>query len=141
MALFPEVCRGQPRSSVFRGGPLVTAVVRWSMPQQCPKIPTLAYSPTSSQEEPGCLLRIQELRTSKRSCFVANGHQPAQQSRPGQDERPFRGLGNGHSTGDLPVALPVGPLAGQEGIIWRWLLVAVDVERPGGDRMLARDRG
>src|SRR5215213_657030 len=76
MALFAEVCRGQPRSSVFRGGPLVTAVVRWSMPQLCPKIPTLAYSPTSSQEEPGGLLRIQEFRTSKRSCFVANGHQP-----------------------------------------------------------------
>src|SRR5215216_8144481 len=44
-SLFPEVCRGQSRSSVFRGGPLVTAVVRWSMPQLCPKIPTLAYNP------------------------------------------------------------------------------------------------
>src|SRR5215208_5956578 len=91
MALFPEVCRGQPRSSVFRGGPLVTAVVRWSMPQQCPKIPTLAYSPTSSQEEPGCLLRIQELRTSKRSCFVANCYQP-DRAPTGAGRAPFQGI-------------------------------------------------
>src|ERR671910_2999518 len=53
---------------------------------------------------------------------------------------PSRGSGDGHSTGDLPVAFPVGPLAGQEGIIRCRLLVAVDVERPRGDGVGTRGR-
>src|SRR5215213_8274763 len=82
--------------------------------------------------------------------FVAyrdpQGRREQRESRPGGSSMtPFqgsgalsRGSGDGHSTGDLAVALPVGPLAGQEGIIRRRLLVTVDVERPGVDRVGAR---
>jgi hypothetical protein len=38
----------------------------------------------------------------------------------------------------MPVALPVGPLAGEEGIVRRWLDVAVDIERPRRDLVFAR---
>ena len=46
--------------------------------------------------------------------------------------------GNDDSTGYLAAALPVGSLAGEEGVVRRRLHVAVDVERPRRDFVLAR---
>ena len=46
IAQFPEVCGGQPRSLVIRSSPLETAVVRWHMPQVCPKGRSYAQHPT-----------------------------------------------------------------------------------------------
>ena len=44
--LVTGVSPGQSRNFASRGGPLVAAVVRWSMPQLCPtRLPSLAYSP------------------------------------------------------------------------------------------------
>ena len=49
--------------------------------------------------------------------------------------------GNEDPTGDVPVALPVGSLAREERVVRRWLDVAVDVERPRRDPVLARRGG
>jgi hypothetical protein len=46
--------------------------------------------------------------------------------------------GNDDSTGYVAVALPVGSLAGEEGVVRRRLHVAIDVERPRRDFVLAR---
>jgi hypothetical protein len=46
--------------------------------------------------------------------------------------------GNDDSTGYVAVALPVGSLAGEEGAVRRRLHVAIDVERPRRDFVLAR---
>src|SRR5215211_2754691 len=81
------------------------------------------------QEEPGCLLRIRKLRAFKRFLLCRQLPTAGAAVPTGVGRAPFQGSGDGHSTGDLAVALPVGPLAGQEGITWRRLLVAVDVER------------
>ena len=40
--LVTGVSSGRWCNFASRGGPLVTAVVRWSMPQLCPKDPSLA---------------------------------------------------------------------------------------------------
>jgi hypothetical protein len=45
---------------------------------------------------------------------------------------------NEDTTGYLPVALPVGPLTGEEWVVRCWLNVAVDVERPRPNPVLAR---
>ena len=58
-----------------------------------------------------------------------------------EGDRPGRGpSGDQHAAGDLPVALPERDLAGEEGIVRRGLDVAVLVERPRRDRVLARGR-
>src|SRR4029079_5463201 len=46
--------------------------------------------------------------------------------------------GNEDPTGYLPVGFPEGHLAGKERVIRRWLDVAVDVEGPRSDPVLAR---
>ena len=46
--------------------------------------------------------------------------------------------GNNDSTGYVAVALPVGSLAGEEGVVRRRLRVAIDVERPRRDFVLTR---
>jgi hypothetical protein len=56
----PRGCRGQPGSPAVRGGPLVTAVVRLSMPQLCPKahddLPR-APNPLKNDREPSGVYR------------------------------------------------------------------------------------
>ena len=47
---------------------------------------------------------------------------------------------NKDPTGYLPIALPESPPAGEEGVIRRWLDVAIEVERPRRDLVLARGR-
>jgi hypothetical protein len=64
--LHGAVPRGLPRSIPQFSCPLGTAVIRWSMPQSCPKIPTLASSPYIFSRGAGWLLRIQELPASRR---------------------------------------------------------------------------
>ena len=46
--------------------------------------------------------------------------------------------GNDDSTGYMAVALRVGSLAGEEGVVRRRLHVAIDLERPRRDFVLAR---
>src|SRR5215212_9879294 len=100
--LITGVSPGRSWNFASRGGPLVTAVVRWSMPQLCPKIPTLAYNPYVISRgagrppaDPGApnLSAVRALSPTA----ISRDRAPT-----GQDERPFRGSGDGHSTGDLP---------------------------------------
>jgi hypothetical protein len=76
---------GRSWNFASRSGPLVTAVVRWSMPQLCPKITSLpAQSPYilfKRSRATSCGSRSSEPPSG--SCSVANCQQPAQQSRPG----------------------------------------------------------
>ena len=46
---------------------------------------------------------------------------------------------NAHPAGYLGVALPEGPPAGEERIVPGWLHVAVNVDRPRPDLVLARE--
>jgi hypothetical protein len=70
----------------------VTAVVRWSMPQLCPKITSLpAQSPYilfKRSRAASCGSGSSE--PSSGSCFVANCQQPAQQPRPAAGDRAGR---------------------------------------------------
>ena len=54
---------------------------------------------------------------------------------PRKSDRPS---GDSDPTSDVPVALPIGPLAGEEWVVRRRLHVPMDVERPRGDRVFAR---
>src|SRR5690348_17947139 len=56
-------------------------------------------------------------------------------------ERTTRPSGYHHPSRDLPVALPVRPPAGQEGILRGRLKVAAEVEGPRPDPVLAAGRG
>jgi hypothetical protein len=79
--LVTGVSPGRSWNFASRSGPLMTAVVRWSMPQLCPKITSLpAQSPYilfKRSRAASCGSGSSE--PSSGSCFVANCQQPAQQ--------------------------------------------------------------
>jgi hypothetical protein len=79
--LITGVSPGRSWNFASRSGPLMTAVVRWSMPQLCPKITSLpAQSPYilfKRSRAASCGSGSSE--PSSGSCFVANCQQPAQQ--------------------------------------------------------------
>ena len=90
--LVTGVSPGRSWNFASRSGPLMTAVVRWSMPQLCPKITSLpAQSPYilfKRSRAASCGSGSSE--PSSGSCFVANCQQPAQQPRPAAGDRAGR---------------------------------------------------
>jgi len=90
--LVTGVSPGRSWNFASRSGPLMTAVVRWSMPQLCPKITSLpAQSPYilfKRSRAGSCGSGSSE--PSSGSCFVANCQQPAQQPRPAAGDRAGR---------------------------------------------------
>ena len=90
--LVTGVSPGRSWNFASRSGPLMTAVVRWSMPQLCPKITSLpAQSPYilfKRSRAGSCGSGSSE--PSSGSCFVANCQQPAEQPRPAAGDRAGR---------------------------------------------------
>jgi hypothetical protein len=90
--LVTGVSPGRSWNFASRSGPLMTAVVRWSMPQLCPKITSLpAQSPYilfKRSRAASCGSGSSE--PSSGSCFVANCQQPARQPRPAAGDRAGR---------------------------------------------------
>jgi hypothetical protein len=82
--LVTGVSPGRSWNFASRSGPLMTAVVRWSMPQLCPKITSLpAQSPyILFKRSRAASCGSENSEPSSGPCFVANCQQPAQQPRP-----------------------------------------------------------
>jgi hypothetical protein len=78
------------------------------------------------------------LDSRRRSPLQTTSNQKSAQNPNYRGNRSRELSGNNDSTGYVAVALPVGSLAGEEGVFRRRLHVAIDVERPRRDFVLAR---
>ena len=54
----------------------------------------------------------------------------------GLNDEGIAGLADHDPSGDLPIALPIGPLVNDHCIVHRWLDLPGGIGRPRGDRML-----